>query len=95
MAELSPSPQAVLGTTAFSSTGEIRGIRLVRIPGAVVVRGPQADGTFEGLSEGTDYYIAVISGSTCSDVEGPLTIVRPDPITYRISTTQIIMCRGG
>jgi len=62
-------------------------------PGAIVVRGPQPDGTFEGLSEGTDYYVAVISGSTCGDVEGPLTIVRPDPITYSISTTQI-SCAG-
>ncbi|MDM9632086.1 T9SS type B sorting domain-containing protein [Robiginitalea aurantiaca] len=62
-------------------------------PGAVVVRGPQPDGTFEGLSEGTDYYVAVISGSTCADVEGPLSIARPDPITYSISTTQI-SCAG-
>jgi gliding motility-associated-like protein len=62
-------------------------------PGAVVVRGPQPDGTFEGLSEGTDYYVAVISGSTCGDVEGPLSISRPDPITFTISTTQI-SCAG-
>ncbi len=60
---------------------------------AVLVRGPQADGTFEGLPEGTEYYVAVTSGSTCSDVEGPYTIVRPDPILFTASSTPV-SCAG-
>lgn len=61
-------------------------------PSATVVRGPQADGTFEGLPEGV-YYISVQSGLSCGDVEGPLVIVRPDPIIYNITTTNIL-CNG-
>lgn len=61
-------------------------------PSATVVRGPQADGTFEGLPEGV-YYISVKSGLSCGDVEGPLVIVRPDPIIYNITTTNIL-CNG-
>ncbi|SFR31376.1 gliding motility-associated C-terminal domain-containing protein [Robiginitalea myxolifaciens] len=63
------------------------------LPGAVVVRGPQADGTFEGLPEGTDYYIAVTSGTTCGDIEGPLTIQRPAPIVFNTTTTAV-SCSG-
>ena len=61
-------------------------------PSATIVRGPQVEGTFEGLAEGT-YYIAVTSGVTCYDVKGPLVIVRPDPIVYTITTTNIT-CNG-
>src|SRR5690606_19883195 len=39
-------------------------------------------GTFEGLDAGTDYYIAVTSGATCSDIAGPFTIIRPAPIVF-------------
>tara|TARA_R110000868_G_scaffold14075_10_gene65765 strand:- start:695 stop:9220 length:8526 start_codon:yes stop_codon:yes gene_type:complete len=61
-------------------------------PSATVVRAPQEDGTFEGLQEGT-YYIAVTSGITCGDVEGPLVITRPEAIVYTITTTNIT-CNG-
>lgn len=61
-------------------------------PTATIVRGPQAEGTFEGLAEGT-YYIAVTSGITCYDVKGPLVIVRPEPIVYNLTTTNI-SCNG-
>ncbi len=61
-------------------------------PAATVVMGPQSDGTFEGLDEG-EYYIAVTSGSTCYDVEGPLLIERPEPIVYSITTTNV-SCNG-
>lgn len=61
-------------------------------PSANLVRGPQDDGTFEGLDEGT-YYIAVTSGSTCYDIEGPLVIERPAPIVYNVTTTNI-SCNG-
>ena len=61
--------------------------------GATLVRGPQPDGTFEALPEGTDYYVAVTSGVTCSDVEGPFVIERPDPIEFEISTTNV-SCSG-
>ncbi|TVZ17436.1 T9SS type B sorting domain-containing protein [Maribacter sp. MAR_2009_72] len=49
---------------------------------ATMVRGPQDNGTFEGLPEGTNYYIAVTSGSTCMDIAGPFEIVRPEPIVF-------------
>ncbi|MCO5725424.1 T9SS type B sorting domain-containing protein [Robiginitalea marina] len=62
-------------------------------PGAVVVRGPQPDGTFEGLPDGTEYYVAVTSGSTCGDVEGPLVISRPDPILFTATSTPV-SCSG-
>lgn len=61
-------------------------------PSATMVRGPQTDGTFEGLDEGT-YYITVTSGTTCYAIEGPLVIERPAPIVYDISTTNIL-CNG-
>ena len=60
---------------------------------AAVVRGPQPDGTFEGLPEGTDYYVTVTSGNTCGDVEGPYTIVRPAPILFTASATPV-SCSG-
>ena len=63
------------------------------LPGAVVVRGPQPDGTFEQLTDGNDYYVAVTSGNTCGDVEGPLTIMRPAPIVYTASATPV-SCAG-
>ena len=62
-------------------------------PSATLVRGPQPDGTFEGLPEGTEYYVAVTSGSTCGDVEGPYTIVRPDPILFTATATPV-SCAG-
>ncbi|WP_047419842.1 T9SS type B sorting domain-containing protein [Cellulophaga sp. Hel_I_12] len=61
-------------------------------PSATIVRGPQDDGTFENLSEGV-YYIAVTSGISCGDVEGPLVVARPDPIVYNITTSNI-SCNG-
>ena len=61
-------------------------------PSATIVRGPQNDGTFENLSEGV-YYIAVTSGISCGDVEGPLVVARPDPIVYTITTSNI-SCNG-
>ncbi|WP_233131816.1 T9SS type B sorting domain-containing protein [Robiginitalea sediminis] len=62
-------------------------------PSAMVIRGPQADGTFEGLDAGTEYYVAVTSGTTCGDVEGPFTIVRPDPILFN-ATASPVSCSG-
>ncbi|MBO0592454.1 T9SS type B sorting domain-containing protein [Cellulophaga sp. E16_2] len=61
-------------------------------PAATVVRAAQTDGTFEGLADGT-YYIAVTSGLTCYDVEGPLVISRPEAIVYNIITTNVL-CNG-
>jgi len=49
---------------------------------ATVVRGPQDHGTFEGLDAGSDYYVAVTSGATCSDIAGPFEIIRPEPIIF-------------
>lgn len=64
------------------------------LPGAVVVRGPQPDGTFEQLSDGDQYYVAVTSGTTCGDVEGPLMITRPAPIDFTRSATPVT-CSGA
>ncbi len=63
------------------------------VSSAMVIRGPQPDGTFEGLSDRSDYYIAVTSGTTCSDIKGPFAIVRPDPIVFRITPTPVT-CKG-
>ncbi len=60
---------------------------------ATVFRGPQDNGTFEGLPPGTDYYIAVTSGVTCSDIAGPFEIVRPEPIIYTTVPTPVT-CNG-
>lgn len=60
---------------------------------ATVFRGPQDNGTFEGLPQGADYYIAVTSGATCSDIAGPFEIVRPDPILYTPTSTSV-SCNG-
>jgi len=60
---------------------------------ATLFRGPQPDGTFEGLPEGTDYYIAVTSGATCMDIAGPFEIVRPEPITFDANPTPVT-CNG-
>lgn len=60
---------------------------------ATLVRGPLTDGTFEGLPESADYYVAVTSGTTCFDVEGPFVITRPAPITF-VSTTTNVSCSG-
>ena len=56
---------------------------------ATLLRGPQDHGTFEGLPEGSVYYIAVTSGATCSDIAGPFEIVRPEPIVFNASSTPI------
>jgi gliding motility-associated-like protein len=61
--------------------------------GATLVRGPQDYGTFEGLPEGTTYYIAVTSGATCSDIAGPFEIVRPEPILFDATPTPVT-CTG-
>jgi gliding motility-associated-like protein len=60
---------------------------------ATLVRGPQADGTFEGLPQGAAYYIAVTSGATCMDVVGPFEIERPDPIVFDANPTPVT-CNG-
>ena len=60
---------------------------------ATLFMGPQANGTFESLPEGTEYYVAVTSGVTCSDVEGPFVIVRPEPIVYDVTATNVT-CSG-
>ncbi|WP_273277647.1 T9SS type B sorting domain-containing protein [Maribacter polysiphoniae] len=60
---------------------------------ATLVRGPQDHGTFEGLDAGTDYYIAVTSGATCSDIAGPFEIVRPQPILFN-ATPIPVSCFG-
>ncbi len=60
---------------------------------ATLVRGPQDYGTFEGLDAGTDYYIAVTSGATCSDIAGPFEIIRPEPIIFD-ATPGPISCFG-
>ncbi|MFT6934603.1 MAG: gliding motility-associated-like protein, partial [Maribacter sp.] len=60
---------------------------------ATLVRGPQADGTFEGLPQGTAFYIAVTSGATCMDVVGPFEIERPDPIVFDANPTPVT-CNG-
>ncbi|RKR07145.1 gliding motility-associated-like protein [Maribacter vaceletii] len=49
---------------------------------ATIYRGPQTDGTFEGLPEGTDYWVGVTSGLTCEAIDGPFEIVRPAPIVF-------------
>ena len=60
---------------------------------ATLVRGPQDNGTFEGLPEGTTYYIAVTSGVTCSDIAGPFEIFRPEPILFNATPTPVT-CNG-
>ncbi|MFD0798556.1 T9SS type B sorting domain-containing protein [Maribacter chungangensis] len=60
---------------------------------ATLVRGPQADGTFEALAQGTDYYIAVTSGASCMDIAGPFVIERPDPIVFDANPTPV-SCNG-
>ncbi|MEM9141429.1 MAG: T9SS type B sorting domain-containing protein [Bacteroidota bacterium] len=50
-------------------------------------------GTFEGLDEGTDYYVAVTSGLTCFDVNGPHAVIRPDPILTDDDATPV-SCNG-
>ena len=60
---------------------------------ATLVRGPQDNGTFEGLPEGATYYIAVTSGVTCSDIAGPFEIVRPEPILFNATPTPVT-CNG-
>jgi gliding motility-associated-like protein len=62
-------------------------------PTATLFRGPQDNGTFEGLPQGTDYYIAVTSGLTCSDIAGPFEISRPEPIVYNPTATPVT-CNG-
>lgn len=56
---------------------------------ATVFRGPQANGTFEGLTDGSNYYIAVTSGATCSDIAGPFEIIRPVPIVFTANETPV------
>jgi gliding motility-associated-like protein len=60
---------------------------------ATRVRGPQADGTFEALPQGTDYYIAVTSGASCMDIAGPFVIERPEPIVFDANPTPVT-CNG-
>src|SRR5690606_27217975 len=60
---------------------------------ATIFRPAQNDGTFEGLPEGTDYYIGVTSGVTCGDVNGPMQIIRPIPIEYTVAPTPV-SCNG-
>ncbi|WP_281542932.1 T9SS type B sorting domain-containing protein [Maribacter aestuarii] len=60
---------------------------------ATLFRGPQPDGTFEGLPEGNNYYIAVTSGATCMDIAGPFEIIRPAPIVFDATPTPVT-CNG-
>ncbi|SDE75241.1 gliding motility-associated C-terminal domain-containing protein [Pricia antarctica] len=61
--------------------------------GARLIR-TQDFGTFEGLDEQSNaYYIAVTSGVTCSDIFGPISILRPDPIVFT-STETPVSCTG-
>ncbi|WP_339654855.1 T9SS type B sorting domain-containing protein [uncultured Maribacter sp.] len=60
---------------------------------ATLVRGPQENGTFEALPEGTSYYIAVTSGATCMDIAGPFEIIRPEPIIFDALPTNVT-CNG-
>tara|TARA_R110000765_G_scaffold52310_6_gene105293 strand:- start:1362 stop:9947 length:8586 start_codon:yes stop_codon:yes gene_type:complete len=60
---------------------------------ATLVRGPQENGTFEALPEGTSYYIAVTSGATCMDIAGPFEIIRPEPIIFDAVPTNV-SCNG-
>lgn len=60
---------------------------------ATLFRGPQENGTFEGLPAATDYYIAVTSGATCMDIAGPFEIIRPDPIIFDAVPTPVT-CNG-
>ncbi|WP_419211043.1 T9SS type B sorting domain-containing protein [Maribacter sp. X9] len=65
---------------------------------ATLVRGPQNNGTFEGLSEGsiangTEYYVAVTSGATCMDISEPFEIIRPEPIIFDAVATDV-SCNG-
>ncbi|UJH67867.1 T9SS type B sorting domain-containing protein [Allomuricauda sp. SCSIO 65647] len=46
-------------------------------------------GTFEGLDESPDYYVAVTSGTTCQDIEGPFEVARPAPIVYTAAATPV------
>ncbi|WP_150452427.1 T9SS type B sorting domain-containing protein [Arenibacter lacus] len=62
-------------------------------PSASIVRAAQDDGTFEGLPEGTNYYIGVTSGLSCGDVKGPLIITRPAQIEFN-ATANPISCNG-
>uniref|UniRef100_UPI0025C206B6 T9SS type B sorting domain-containing protein n=1 Tax=Maribacter sp. TaxID=1897614 RepID=UPI0025C206B6 len=59
------------------------------VASATVFRGPQPDGTFEGLPEGSNYYIAVTSGATCSDIKGPFEIIRPVPIVFTANESPV------
>lgn len=61
--------------------------------GARLIR-TQDFGTFEGLDEdSTQYYIAVTSGVTCSDIFGPISISRPEPILFTSIETPV-SCTG-
>ncbi|WP_405398046.1 T9SS type B sorting domain-containing protein [Maribacter sp. Asnod2-G09] len=60
---------------------------------ATIFRGPQSEGTFEGLPEGTEYWVGVTSGLTCEAIDGPFEIVRPDPIIFDAVATDVT-CNG-
>jgi large repetitive protein len=62
-------------------------------PSATLFRGPQDNGTFEGLPPNTQYYIAVTSGAACMDIAGPFEVQRPDPIVFE-STSTAVTCAG-
>ena len=63
------------------------------VPGATVVVS-QDFGTFEGLLPANDYYIAVRSGSSgCQEIQGPFTILNPDPIVVAPTPTPV-SCNG-
>ncbi|BFP39553.1 T9SS type B sorting domain-containing protein [Flavobacteriaceae bacterium GF1] len=61
-------------------------------PSAMVVQSNDF-GTFEGLDAATDYFIAVTSGVSCQDIEGPFTVSRPEPIVFNATATPIT-CNG-
>lgn len=60
---------------------------------ATIFRGPQSEGTFEGLPEGSDYWIGVTSGLTCEAIDGPFEIIRPEPIIFDAVATDVT-CNG-
>jgi gliding motility-associated-like protein len=60
---------------------------------ATIFRGPQDDGTFEGLPEGTDYWVGVTSGVTCEAIDGPFSVVRPAPIVFT-AASEPVTCFG-
>ena len=56
---------------------------------ATIFRGPQTNSTFEGLPQGTDYWVGVTSGVSCEAVDGPFEVIRPEPIVFTTTSTTV------